>query len=374
MVGWRAPRLAITVAAGVSITEGYRGLTEHVPDPPTEGAKPTDRLPIPAAGGPRADHDATVEGGAIAAVDLTGTGGPRAEDVAGAFARNTRAAYRADWRRWEAFAAGAGRAAMPAEPELVRDFLVAEAGAGRKFSVLRRRLAAIATLHRLKEAPFERDAPVIAFAMRRLARELGTATVGRAELMTADVVAMLRAVPASLQGVRDRAILLLTFAAGMRRSELVALDLPDIEWRRDGIVLRIGRSKTDQEGAGQTVDVEYGRRERTCAVRALKQWLEAAKIADGPIFRPVRGNAVLPRRLSDEIVYFTVKRYAVAAGLDPARLGAHSLRVGHVTQALANGADAVQAKEQLRHRSLDTTLGYNRRRPFKGGTSGKLGL
>ena len=76
-------------------------MTEHVPDPPTEGAKPTDRLPIPAAGGPRADHDATVEGGAIAAVDLTGTGGPRAEDVAGAFARNTRAAYRADWRRWE---------------------------------------------------------------------------------------------------------------------------------------------------------------------------------------------------------------------------------------------------------------------------------
>jgi site-specific recombinase XerD len=348
-------------------------LTAHLPDPPTDGARSAERLPIPAPDALRAEGDPAVKGGAIAPVGHARTG-PRPEDIAGAFARNTRAAYSADWRQWKAFAASAGRAAMPADPELVRDFLVTEAEAGRKFSVLRRRLAAVATLHRLKGAPFERNAPVIAFAMRRLARELGTAVIGRAELMTADVESMLRKVPSSLQGLRDRAILLLTFAAGVRRSELVALDVADIEWRRDGITLRIRRSKTDQEGAGQAVDVEYGRRERTCAVRAVKCWLEAAAIAEGPVFRPVRGVRVLPRRLSDEVVYVAVKRYGAAAGLDPARLGAHSLRVGHVTQALANGANPVEAKEQLRHRRLDTTLAYNRRRPFKGGTSGKLGL
>ena len=256
----------------------------------------------------------------------------------------------------------------------MRDFLVDEAAAGRKVSVLRRRLAAIATLHRLQGAPFERNAPVIAFAMRRLARELGTAKTGRVELMTSEVEAMLRAIPVSLQGIRDRCILLLGFAAGLRRAELVAIELVDIEWRRDGVLLHIRRSKTDQEGSGEVVGVLYGRRERTCAVRALKKWLEAAAITEGPVFRPVRGGKALARRLSDEVVYTAVKRYGAAAGLDPSRLGAHSLRVGHVTQALANGADPVKAKEQLRHRRLDTTLGYNRVRPFQGNTSGKLGL
>ena len=216
---------------------------------------------------------------------------------------------------------------------------------------------------------------MIAFALRRLARERGTAKVGRAEVMTADLEVMLAALPSSLQGTRDRCILLLAFASGVRRSELVALDVADLEWRRDGVVLWIRRSKTDQEGKGQAAGVVYGRRERTCPVRALKAWLQAAAIADGPVFRPVRGAKVLPRRLTDEVVYTLVKRVGAAAGLDATRLGAHSLRVGHVTQALANGADPVKAKEQLRHRRIDTTLGYNRARSFGGGnTSGKLGL
>jgi len=73
-------------------------------------------------------------------------------------------------------------------------------------------------------------------------------------------------------------------------------------------------------------------------------------------------------------VWRIVKRYAERAGLDPRRFGAHSLRVGHVTQSLENGADAAKVKEQLRHRRIETTLGYNRGRSFKGNSSGKLGL
>jgi integrase len=125
------------------------------------------------------------------------------------------------------------------------------------------------------------------------------------------------------------------FASGVRRSELVALDVADLEWRRDGVVLWIRRSKTDQEGKGQAVGVVYGRRERTCPVRALKAWLQAAAITDGPIFRPVRGTKVLPRRLTDEVVYTPVKRAGSAAGLDAKRLGAHSLRRRTVPSAAA---------------------------------------
>ena len=330
---------------------------------PDRSEKPPENLPV-----------LPLERGSVERAGAEIRGGARAADVAGAFARNTRAAYAADWRCWEAYCAARGRSPQPADPELVRDFLVDEAAAGRKVSVLRRRLAAISTIHRLQGAPFDRAAPVIAYAMKRLAREHGTAKAGRAELMTADIEAMLRTLPPSLQGIRDRSILLLGFASGLRRSELVGLDVADIAWRRDGISLGIRRSKTDQEGEGQTVDVVYGRRERTCPVRAVKRWLEASGIVEGPIFRPVRASKVLPRRLTDEVVYQIVKACAARAGLDPVRLGAHSLRVGHLTQALANGADPVKAKEQLRHRRLETTLEYNRRRSFEGNTSGKLGL
>jgi integrase len=236
----------------------------------SDSQNPAEKLPVPSA-----------DPGAIAPIDRPRIGGAHASDIAGAFARNTRSAYLSDWRRWEAFAAGRGRAAFPAPADLVRDFLVDEATAGRKLSVLRRRLAAMATVHRLQGAPFERSAPVIAFALRRLARERGTARTGRAEIMTVDLEAMLRVLPPSLQGMRDRCILLLAFASGLRRSELVALDVADVEWRRDGMKLQIRRSKTDQEGEGQAVGVLYGRRERTCPMRALKRWLEAAAIVEG---------------------------------------------------------------------------------------------
>jgi hypothetical protein len=107
--------------------------------------KPAENLPVP-----------PVERLPTGPIESTSTGGAHASDVAGAFARSTRAAYLADWLRWEAFASARGERALPAPAELVRDFLVAEAEAGRKLSVLRRRLAAIATVHRVQGARFDR--------------------------------------------------------------------------------------------------------------------------------------------------------------------------------------------------------------------------
>jgi site-specific recombinase XerD len=294
-------------------------------------------------------------------------------DIDGAYALNTRRAYRADWADWCAWCQRNGKRPLPAEPRALRDYLV-DLAAGRKVSTLKRRLAAIGRAHKLAGHQLDRLEPAIYHAMRRLAREKGAAPRGRAELMTGDILAMLKVAPKSLRGTRDRAILLLTFAGGLRRSEVVDLDVNDVDWRRDGIAVQIRRSKTDQEGLGQVVLVEYGKREATCPVRALKRWLQESQICDGPIFRPVEAERPTARRLNDKMVWHLVKRYAARAGLDPTRLGAHSLRVGHVTQALANGADAIKAKDQLRHRRLETTLGYNRGRSFKDNTSGKLGL
>ncbi len=295
------------------------------------------------------------------------------DDIEGAYSLNTARAYRADWRDWCAWCERSGVIPTPAAPRAVRDYLV-DLAAGKKVSTLRRRLAAIARAHKIAGYQFDRSDPVIQHAMRRLARELGTAPKGRDALMTADLVGLLKLVPNTLRGTRDRAILLIVFAGGLRRSEAVDLNINDLEWRRDGIAVHLRKSKTDQAGAGELVLVEYGKRESTCPVRALKAWLAGAKVESGAIFRLVTGATALPDAVSDQLVWRLIKRYGARAGLDVTMLGAHSLRAGHVTQALENGAELAKVKEQLRHRRLETTLGYNRGRSFKGNSSGKLDL
>jgi integrase len=295
-------------------------------------------------------------------------------DLAGAFSLATRRAYAGDWKLWATWCAVNGKTALPAKPADLASWMKERAHT-RKMTSVSRGLAAVAKIHELAGAPINKYDPALHFAMARLARERGQSKDGRHALSTADIEAMLRPLGSDLLGLRDRAIILLGFAGGFRRSELVALEIADINWRRDGITILIKRSKGDQEGEGQTVGILYGRRERTCPVRALKRWIEASGLAEGVIFRRVKGSGIAAA-LTDQVIWRVVKRHAAAAGLDPSNLGAHSLRVGHVTQALENGADPVKAKEQLRHKKLDTTLGYNRSASTlkPGNTSGKLGL
>jgi site-specific recombinase XerD len=330
-------------------------------DPPSMGDKAHYRPPLTALSAP-SPSPAIVQSDPELRADLQG-----------AYALNTMRAYRADWRDWAAWCQRTGNRALPAEPRSIRDYLV-DLAAGKKISTLRRRIAAIARVHKQAGQPFQADDPVIENALRRLAREKGSAPEGREPLMTDELVRMVKRLPDGLRGSRDRAILLLGFAAAVRRSELVDFKVNDIAWRRDGVSLTIRRSKGDQEGLGQVVDVLYGRREATCPVRALKRWLELSQICDGPIFRAIVKGAAGPTALSPKMVAHLVKQAARRAGIDPTRLAAHSLRSGHVTQALENGADAVKAKEQLRHARLETTLVYNKRRSMTGNSSGKLGL
>jgi len=95
---------------------------------------------------------------------------------------------------------------------------------------------------------------------------------------------MIEAQPDTLTGLRNRAILLLGFAGALRRSELVSLDVADLDFTSDGLVVTLRRSKTDQDGQGRQIGVPYGRRFKTCPVQSLQSWLEAAGITSGPIF------------------------------------------------------------------------------------------
>jgi integrase len=171
---------------------------------------------------------------------------------------------------------------------------------------------------------------------------------------------MLEQLPDTLIGRRDRAILLIGFAAALRRSELSELQLADLELHPDGLILHIRRSKTDQESAGAEIPVPRGGKLRP--VEALEAWLGGAEITEGPVFRSIRkGGRVSGNRLSGNAIAEIVKRYAGAAGLDPVLFSGHSLRAGFVTSALEHGADIFKVMDVTRHKRVETLKGYDRR-------------
>jgi integrase len=173
---------------------------------------------------------------------------------------------------------------------------------------------------------------------------------------------------------RDRAMLLLGFGAALRRSELVGLTLGDVETVPGrGIMLTIGRSKTDQHGAGQRVAVHANPAEPGCCpAAALDAWLRhrraapdldwtasATMRAERPLFCAVtKAGKVTGQALSDKAVVRLVKQAAAGAGLDPEKFAGHSLRRGLLTAGADNRANLAELMRQSRHRSAQSVLGY----------------
>jgi integrase len=165
-------------------------------------------------------------------------------------------------------------------------------------------------------------------------------------------------VPTS-KGRRDRALLLLGFAGAFRRSELVALNLADIEFCDAGMRVTIRKSKTDQEGLGAIIAIVRG--SIACPIDALRAWIKGAAIVEGALFRPVtRTGKISARRLSPRAVADIVKTYARRAGLKAADFSGHSLRSGFLTSAAARGASIFKMMDVSRHKSVDTLRCYVR--------------
>lgn len=166
--------------------------------------------------------------------------------------------------------------------------------------------------------------------------------------------------PSGVQDLRDQALLLVGFAGAFRRSELAALDVKDLEFVDEGLIVTLRRSKTDQDGEGRSVAIPYARG-GTCAVRALSEWLAFAGIGTGSIFRPVsRSGKVNPGRLSPQSVALIVKRCVRRIGLDPKVYAGHSLRAGFATGAAKAGAPLHKIAAQTGHRSHAMLMRYVR--------------
>jgi site-specific recombinase XerD len=274
-------------------------------------------------------------------------------------APSTRAAYRSDFAAFQSWCSRHGVASLPAAPETVAGFLAAEAEAGRKPATIGRRCAAIRYAHKLAGIEPPTHAEAVKATLRGIRRSLGTAPARKAPAVAETLRDMARVAQDRIKGLRDRALLLLGFGGAFRRSELVALDVADIEETDEGLRVTIRRSKTDQEGQGVTIAIVRGG--ACCPVKALRAWLGAAGISEGPVFRPVRkGGKVRDLRLSAKSVNDIVKAYAGHVGLDGAAYGAHSLRAGFLTSAARKGASVFKMRDVSRHKSMDVLQSYVR--------------
>jgi integrase len=228
---------------------------------------------------------------------------------------------------------------------------LAEQATTLKAATLTRRLAAISIAHKGQRLPSPVSSPLVRATMRGVRREHGTAQRQAAPLLREDLFVVLGAMGDRLKDLRDRALLLVGFAGGLRRSELAAINLNDFERVREGIVLTIRRSKTDQDGMGRKIGIPLGRTIH-CPVRALENWLSAAQVEDGPVFRPVdRHGRVSFDQLSGEAVSLIVHDRMAAAGFDPDGYSGHSLRAGFATSATRAGISTLKIRQQTGHAS-----------------------
>ncbi len=272
---------------------------------------------------------------------------------------STRRAYRSDFSAFRRWCETRKLSALPASPTSLATFLASEAKRGVMASTIERRIAGIRYAHLLAGHEPPGQLEIVKATMRGIRRTLGTAP-NRKEPITAEYMhAMVKLAPNSLIGLRDRALLLLGFAGAFRRSELVGLDVGDLNWKKAGLRVRIRQSKTDQEQHGQNVAIVPGK--TACPIRALKTWLALAKITSGPVFRPIsKGGRISARRLSDRSVAEVVKAHAERIGLDPSSVSAHSLRAGFLTSAAQSGASVFKLMDVSRHKSIETLSIYVR--------------
>jgi len=289
-------------------------------------------------------------------------------------AESTLRGYRNDLREFCQWCGAHGACALPATAETVASY-IAECASRLKVGSIQRRLNAIAEAHKAMGVESPTHAAMVANTLKGIRRTLGTAPAQKAAALTDDIRAMVEAADGGLIGLRDRALILLGFAGAFRRSELVALDIADCSFGRDGLTVTLRRSKTDQDGAGRKVGIPYGANPDTCPVRTLQAWLENAAIAAGRVFRSInRHGRVQAGALAPADVARVVKKLAERAGLDPAKYAGHSLRAGHATAAAVAGASERSIMNQTGHRSVQMVRRYIRDGSlFRDNSAGKLG-
>ncbi|WP_374818690.1 site-specific integrase [Brucella grignonensis] len=304
--------------------------------------------------------------------------------VEAASSANTRRAYASDWKHFASWGRRQGVEMFPPDPQVVGLYITALAsgsaagtatGGKKSVSTIERRLSSLSWNFAQRGQPLDRKDRHIATVMAGIRNTHAAPPRQKEAILPEDLLAMLETLDrGTLRGLRDRAMLLLGFAGGLRRSEIVGLDVfrdqtEDssgwIEFFPDKGILVTLRGKT----GWREVEIGRGSSDATCPVVALETWLKFAKISHGALFRRVtgQGKKVGAERLKDQEVARLVKRAALAAGVRGdlsegervQKFAGHSLRAGLASSA---EVDERYVQKQLGHASAEMTRKYQRRR------------
>ncbi len=261
-------------------------------------------------------------------------------------ANNTLRAYQSDFRDFSVFCAKNGLSSIPTQPKIIALYIT-HLSKTSKFSTLKRRIASISVIHKLKGHYLDTKHPIIMENLHGIKRTLGSRQKAKKPLLINDLKLIIKAI--DKKKIRDKTLILIGFAGGFRRSELVNIDNEDIEFVKEGVKILIKRSKTDQSGEGTIKAIPYFDNQEFCPVISLKTYIKE-KFSNknyGKVFD-----------ISDKSVALIIKRYAEKAGLDSSRYAGHSLRSGFATTAAEFGAEERSIMAMTGHKTTQMVRRY----------------
>jgi site-specific recombinase XerD len=261
-------------------------------------------------------------------------------------ANNTLRAYQSDFRDFTAFCSKNGFSSMPTQPKILALYIT-HLSKSSKFSTLKRRIASISVIHKLKGHYLDTKHPIIMENLHGIKRTLGSRQKAKKPILINDLKLIINVI--DKEKIRDKALILIGFAGGFRRSELVNIYYEDVEFVPEGVKILIKRSKTDQSGEGAIKAIPYFDNQEFCPVIALKNYIHN-KFTDN-----------FERRIfeiSDKSVALIIKRYADKAGLDSSRYAGHSLRSGFATSAAEFGAEERNIMAMTGHKTTQMVRRY----------------
>ncbi len=265
-------------------------------------------------------------------------------------AANTLRAYQADFKDFSAFCIKNGFSSMPTEAKILSLYLTHLSNTS-KFSTLKRRIASISVIHKIKGHYLDTKHPIIMENLHGIRRAKGSNQKAKKPILINDLKIIINAIDqlekTELKKIRNKTLILIGFSGGFRRSELVNVEIEDVEFVVEGVKIFIRRSKTDQSGEGMVKGIPYFENQQYCPVLNLKKWIELSNLKSGKIFN-----------ISDKSVALIIKKYASLAGLDPNRYGGHSLRSGFATSAAEAGAEERNIMTMTGHKTTQMVRRY----------------
>ena len=264
-------------------------------------------------------------------------------------ALNTLRAYKSDYKDFASFCLRNGFKSMPSEPKIISLYLT-YLSKSCKFSTLKRRLASISVIHKLSGRYIDTKHPMITENLMGIKRIKGSYQKAKKPILINELKLIVNVIDKDKNEenrFKNKALILIGFAGGFRRSELVAIVYEDVEFVSEGVKIFVKRSKTDQSGEGMTKGIPYFSNPDYCPVISLKNWIEKSEIKSGKIFD-----------ISDKSVALTVKKYTAIAGLDSNKYSGHSLRSGFATSTAELGAEERSIMAMTGHKTTQMVRRY----------------